>query len=618
MLDLDTPLPELLQRHPAARAVLDRYGLRCCEAAQGPEGSIRFFARAHGVPEEQLLRELQAAAAASRADEPSSAQAASVAAEASPWGDAIYRPYFLAGIAIVLTFGATWGAYLLWRIGQAGHFTGASLFEINAHGHAQIFGWVGLFIMGFALQAFPRMWRVTLRQPRLVHGTLGLMVTGIVLRSLGMTVPTAGWAIPAAMTGGAMEIAAIVLFVGLLADARRRSPVPREPYMAFIAAALAWFVIQAGFDLWHTWATMAAPDQAALIVQVSTYQAPLRDMQIHGLALMMILGVSMRALPAMFGVQRTGDRRAWAALALLTAGVIGEMAAFLAYRWTGQHAWAAGLLIAWAMLAAGAALVVWPWRLWRPMPRADRSAKFIRAAYGWLMVSLTMLLALPVYQAVSGLPFSHAYYGATRHAITVGFISLMIMGFAAMVVPAHRGIDARRLPSLLGPFVLVNLGCLMRVTLQIGTDWLPSSYAVVGVSGVLEVTGLAWWAGHLVRLMLMNPADTAANTTRTMTGVRFDVTVRELVCKYPQLQGALGSAGIDSAQEGHLTLAELADRLRWPREDLVIWIGQRVVRAEPACCASGGASGSCQQCSRQPARTDDGVRGEPSGQVSKG
>ncbi|MEP0764567.1 MAG: hypothetical protein HRF48_17680, partial [Chloroflexota bacterium] len=180
MLDLDTPLPELLRRHPAARAVLDRYNPHGCKGTQGPGESIRYFARAHGVPEEQLLRELQAAAATSRANEPPPAQAAPMAAT-SPWADAIYRPYFLAGIAVVLTFGATWGAYLLWRIGLAGHFTGASLFEINAHGHAQIFGWVGLFIMGFALQAFPRMWRVTLRQPRLAYGVLGLMVTGIVL-----------------------------------------------------------------------------------------------------------------------------------------------------------------------------------------------------------------------------------------------------------------------------------------------------------------------------------------------------------------------------------------------------------------------------------------------------
>src|SRR4029079_6568064 len=49
----------------------------------------------------------------------------------------LYRPFFLAGIAVVLTVGAAWGAWLLWQIGFAHRFTGVSLHHVNAHGHAQ-------------------------------------------------------------------------------------------------------------------------------------------------------------------------------------------------------------------------------------------------------------------------------------------------------------------------------------------------------------------------------------------------------------------------------------------------------------------------------------------------
>ena len=59
-----------------------------------------------------------------------------------------------------------------------------------------------------------------------------------------------------------------------------------------------------------------------------------------------------------------------------------------------------------------------------------------------------MLLMLPVYQTATGIKFSHAYYGAIRHAITVGFISLMIMGMAAKVVPTLNGLDPRKLDLL--------------------------------------------------------------------------------------------------------------------------------------------------------------------------
>src|SRR5262249_491887 len=146
-LNEQTLIPDLLARYPQARPVLDRYGLKGCGGVQGPVESLGFFARAHDVPIVQLLEELKAAAdhcvAASR--EPVGASLA----------DRIYGPFFLGGIGTVLTLGAVWGAYLLVRVGLSCDFHAAGLHEINAHGHAQIFGWVGLFVMGFAYQAFP-------------------------------------------------------------------------------------------------------------------------------------------------------------------------------------------------------------------------------------------------------------------------------------------------------------------------------------------------------------------------------------------------------------------------------------------------------------------------------
>jgi hypothetical protein len=157
------------------------------------------------------------------------------------------------------------------------------------------------------------------------------------------------------------------------------------------------------------------------------------------------------------------------------------------------------------MLAVGSAMIVLPWRPWQPFPVHDRSAKFVRAAYAWLALSLAMLLLSPAYQYAyqhfSSGPFSHAYHGAIRHAITVGFISLMIMGIAAKVVPTLNGVDPRVLSSLKGPFLLVNVGCLLRVVMQPLTDWSPGIYPFLGISGTLEVTGLAWWGLGLVQII---------------------------------------------------------------------------------------------------------------------
>lgn len=415
----------------------------------------------------------------------------------------IYRRYFLAGIAVVLTAGATWGAWILWSIGFAESFTGVSVHAINAHGHAQIFGWMGLFIMGFGFQTIPRMWNSTLPAPRLAAIAFLMLVVGLVARTTGMAMAeSSSSAVPLAMSGGALEIVAIGLFAGIITTAFRRGTAPMTPSTAFILAGAGWFVAQTVWSVWHSWNTMTATTTEQLVWFIATYQAPLRDLQIHGLALFMILGVSLHMLPKLFKMPEIEQRRAWWGFGLLITAVIGEAALFIAYRWTGNHALAGMLMVPWLMLAAGVICVALPWKLWRPMPTGERSEKFIRMAFGWLAFSLMMLLAMPLYQVLSGIPFSHAYFGAVRHAITVGFVSMMIMGMAARVAAMHAGVAPPERASLMGPFVLINLGCFLRVSLQTLTDWHPAFFAVVGISGLLEVTALAWWGGHIVRLIM--------------------------------------------------------------------------------------------------------------------
>ncbi len=505
---LETMVPDLLAQHPQAREVLDQYGLKGCGGPMGPHETLRFFARAHGVGEAELMTKLQQVIAPGIQRRMTS--------ETPDPIDSIYRRFFVAGIVVVLTAGATWGAYLLWKIGFAKSFTSVSVLEVNAHGHAQIFGWVGLFIMGFALQAFPRMWHTRLVAPPLAGLSFVVMLAGIVIRTTGMAANGYSWAVPTAMVGGTLQLLAVLTFVTQLGLTFRQSKARLEPYIGFIALGMFWFAAQTVMSIWHTWTTMTATSREELLWYVSTYQAPLRDLQVHGLALFMIIGVSIRMLPALLGLPETSDRRGWVALVLLTVAVVSECLIFLAYRWTQNHVYAGMLLIPWILLAAGVCIVALPWKLWRPFSdeeaRRDRIGKFIRAAYGWLAISLTMLLLFPVYLYFwsRGTEFSHAYHGAIRHAITVGFVSLMIMGIAAKVVPTLNGVDPRRLTALWGPFILVNLGCFLRVTTQTLTDWNPFFFRVVGISGVLEVTGLAWWGAGLLQILWRGRQELAA------------------------------------------------------------------------------------------------------------
>jgi hypothetical protein len=500
-------IPDLLRAAPQVRTVLDRYGLKGCGGPLGPAESLAFFAQAHEVALPRLLEELRGAT------RPAALQPISLPlAEAPSRADTIYRPFFKAGIAVTLSLGAVWGAYLLLRIALTGSFTAAGLHEVNAHGHAQIFGWVGLFVMGFAYQAFPRFKHTTLRHPNLALVSLWLMLAGIIGRSvLEPLAGTLAWAGPTAVAISTLEIAAILLFVGILRATWRASGKPLAFYDWYIVCSLAWFVVQAVYESVYLAATLHVSGREELIALVSTWQGALRDVQIHGFALLMILGVSQRVFHHFYGMVAPSQRLSRVALVCLNAAIIGEVLGLVMHR-LGGRAWI-GLWYASVLVLAGTvAALVWNWRIFASPAEPDRTLKFLRAAYVWLLASLAMLVLLPVHQFVlipwlaadseaARIHFSHAYFGAVRHAITVGFISLMIVGVAARVVPTLNGVDPRGLSKLWAPFLLINAGCTLRVVGQTLTDFIPVAFPVTGASGVLEVLGLTLWAVHLWRIM---------------------------------------------------------------------------------------------------------------------
>lgn len=427
-----------------------------------------------------------------------------------------HRPFFRAGISVLLTAGAVWGALLLLRISIDGSFTAISVHDINAHGHAQIFGWVGLFVMGFAYEMFVQ-WRTAGRAlRRTVTITLVLMICGIVFRVVGEPLHEIRGMRALALVGAAFEILAIGAFAFVILRALRvpGKVVPAErPY---VAAGVILFVVQAVFEGALLFATTGARSPDELLRVVSTWQAPLRDLQIHGFALLMILGVSLWLFPRTFGFRRPGSTWisfGWGAILL---AVLAESVALIMMRITGQHGWGAMVFGAILLLAVTSISLVRYWLPGAGPAKQDHGVTFIRASSTWLAISMGMLVLTPVYvfvvlPAASGLSpggaraaeigFSHAYYGAIRHAITVGFISLTIMGVSSRIVPMLEGIAPGSMPPPWPSFVLVNVGCAMRVTLQTMTDFFEPAFLLVGASGVLEVAGLAFWGAHIWRVM---------------------------------------------------------------------------------------------------------------------
>jgi uncharacterized protein involved in response to NO len=479
----DTMIPDLLRLYPQSRPVFDQYGLQGCGGPLGPHETIGFFARAHDVSLAKLLDELQQ----SLRQTPSMQQLPVLKAELA---DRIYRLFFIGAIFFVLTAGASWGAWLLWSIAMQGSFATAPVLDVNAHAQAQVFGWVGLMVMGFACQAFPRFWHTRLWKPELAVMAFCLMSAGIISVVFALSFDTS-WKVPLALAGAVLELAATTVFLVQIFATFKQSGQPSQMYVVYIMTALFFFCVSAAVNLIHTGGLVLGG------IDVSSVQWILRDLQFHGFALLIILGVSLRTLPHLFGLPAVKNGHALLAFLLLSFAVISEAVLYFAYSHAVIEPGIEAMMLPWVFLTCGVVALLSGWRIWRPFPEAERSNKFVQAAFLWLVISLLMLLLSPVSGVSASDSWSHAYFGAIRHAFTVGFVTLMIMGYAARITATLNGLNTAKLSKLMLPFILINAGCLTRVSLQVASDYFPTVIKFIGISGVMEVTALTIWGWHI-------------------------------------------------------------------------------------------------------------------------
>ena len=495
----DMELPEILSRYPGCRKVFDRYGLVGCGGPLGPQESLAFFARAHRVDESRLLAELQEAALNSFLE--------TEAPGYTPGpGDVIYRRFFRAGILTMFTFGCVLGAINLAIMAVGHRLASLDMRAVTwAHAHAQVAGWVTFFVMGFAYQAIPRFKFTTLWRPLLASRSLFVMAAALTVRTIAdLWVSNPAWAL-AGKIAGIGELAIVLTFALVITKTIRKSRNPVEPYERFLFAALGWMIAAFAFDWWMFSTSATVGGYEAWVRFISLYDAPWRDLQLAGFAGGMILGVSQRFLPFIYGFREVPARTARVVLYLWNFAVAGNVVAYSMLVRTGQPVWGLVLELCILGMFASVILLVRGFGLFSAKVERDRSLPFIRAAYFWALVAIALLALLPVYDAVTGVAFSHAYFGGYRHAFTVGFISMMILGVSSKVVPILGGLDIRRLSGLRATFWLVNTGNAMRVVFQILTDRYEWAYPLMGISAWIEVTGLTLWAIDLWRAMGSRP-----------------------------------------------------------------------------------------------------------------
>jgi hypothetical protein len=185
-----------------------------------------------------------------------------------------------------------------------------------------------------------------------------------------------------------------------------------------------------------------------------------------------VWGFSARWLPVFLGLRSVHPRLLLAASAI---NGIGIMVCLLG-----------GIRAGSPFLAAGAVCAILALRLYEPAVRPPKVRGvhasfpfFIRVAYAWLLAAAYLGLW------AASLGFAPGIWGASRHALTVGFLSAMVFSIGSRVLPAFSGL--RLLFStwlMFASLALLTGGCFLRVTAEViayqgygahAWSWLPVS-----------------------------------------------------------------------------------------------------------------------------------------------
>lgn len=417
----------------------------------------------------------------------------------------VYRPFFVCGIATVLTVGCLLGAIALMGISRQGSYTASAWTPyVLAHANSQLFGWVGFFVMGFAMQQHGTTLAKADAFHRIAWWALGTMGAGVGLRFAAeplaqIDAPRWLWL---GLFSASLQVVAVALFLYNIGANRHRKAEPLTWPTTFVFASLGCLLLVSLAEP-VIFAQAHQAHRESTIAFVARWFTPLRETQFLGFVAMMIFGVAASKFPGCLGFRAADPRWGLAAFGLWSGGLISRVVGWNSYFQSGLMPGTDTLFrVGGLLLALGAVAMTISLGVFSPVRHHNPSQKFIRSAFTWLLVAGVLLILEPLHLKSLEAPFSHAYTGAIRHAVTVGFISQMIVAVGYHLVTRMLMLDERSVPALWSVFVLLNLGNASRVAFEIMTDFNPRAFAPMGWTGFVELVGLGIWAAAMLRYLL--------------------------------------------------------------------------------------------------------------------
>ncbi|HKW23133.1 MAG TPA: hypothetical protein VJO13_17240 [Ktedonobacterales bacterium] len=380
----------------------------------------------------------------------------------------------------------------------------------QAHGHLQLYGWAGLFVLGVAFHFLPRLRGSPLAYPAAARWILLALTLGLIARAVAQPLLAGSGGASGAGSGvwrlllvasGVLELLALCGAVALLLATARNGPRMATrpalwsvlPFLAGVCAALTLAALSNLVNVWR-----AASSSTGLVPGAG--DSVNITLGLFGFLVPMALAMSARAMPMYAGLTAFPARWLWplafAYFSGLALACIGAGQGGLSATWA-NALYGVGLAVMGAVVILFVGVFV---RLMRtrgrlpervrslsPAPAASERAyqtkvtqekgaygpfvAIIASAYMWAAFGGLLLLIDGVSLAIgSYAPFA---VDAARHSFAVGFIALLICGIAPRMLPGFSG------GRIVSP-------ALVRATL-----WLGNGAALLRVGAVLLAQPLA-------------------------------------------------------------------------------------------------------------------------------
>lgn len=412
-----------------------------------------------------------------------------------PLADRLWTRFFHAAAVFALLPGFAAGGALFAAAALGAPSGPQWQLDAQGHGHAEVFGWAGMLVLGVGYHFLPRLRGTPLALPRLAAASFSVLVVGLAARVLLQSSPALRISAALLPASSAAELSGVTLALIVLGRTFAAGPpvAARAGY-----AGVRPFVVVAFASLWLS----LALDLLGLLVQAGNSPNALSawahiaslDVAFTGFLVPIGVAMSVRTFPLYFRARLPDQRMLRLGLGLSVAG--------LGLRLLGRLAGMPELVgvseVAGGLALAGLAQGTMIFAARRPAARADVRRQgadptelLAIAAYVWLAVAALTLGANGLGDL--GILAGWGSADAVRHALGAGYVTLLIFGVGARLLPgfANRPLRAGRLVWATLAFGL--LAALLRVGPRLVTvGHAEVLLAGAGLFGALAVAAF-WW-----------------------------------------------------------------------------------------------------------------------------